>query len=140
MVRTSRRQTLLRTTLPAVEHVEPPEETAIDFSSQPADEADQQTAETDRAQEAEQRIDADRLLPVLIQEMNLPQEAKDHLYQEIQRVRQHPHLSPPQTPPPALLTHMPHQAGTNNHPLCHRGSTRTTHRRSSNSSGRPWPI
>ena len=77
MVRTSRRQTLLRTTLPAVEHVEPPEETAIDFSSQPADEADQQTAETDHVQEAEQRIDADRLLPVLIQEMNLPQEAKD---------------------------------------------------------------
>ena len=99
MVRTSRRQTLLRTTLPAVEHVEPSEETAIDFSSQPADEADQLTAETDRVQEAEQRIDADRLLPVLIQEMNLPQEAKDHLYQEIQRVRQHPHLSPPQTPP-----------------------------------------
>ena len=31
--------------------------------------------------------------------MYLPQEAKDHLYQEIQRVRQHPHLSPPQTPP-----------------------------------------
>ena len=99
MVRTSRRQTLLRTTLPAVEHVEPSEETAIDFSSQPADEADQLTAETDRVQEAEQRIDADRLLPVLIQEMNLPQEAKDHLYQEIQRVRQHPHLSPPRTPP-----------------------------------------
>ena len=103
MVKTSRRQTLLRTTLPAVEHVEPPEETAIDFSSQPADEADQQTAETDHVQEAEQRIDADRLLPVLIQEMNLPQEAKDHLYQEIQRVRQHPHLSPPKTPPPRNL-------------------------------------
>ena len=132
MVRTSRRQTLLRTTLPAVEHVEPPEETAFDFSSQPADEADQLTAETDHVQEAEQRIDADRLLPVLIQEMNLPQEAKDHLYQEIQRVRQRP--------PPPLLTHMPHQAGTNNHPLCHRGLTRTTHRRSINSSGRPWPI
>ena len=97
MVRTSRRQTLLRTTLPAVEHVEPSEETAFDFSSQPADEADQQTAEADRVQEAEQRIDADRLLPVLIQEMNLPQEAKDHLYQEIQRVRQCPHPSPPQT-------------------------------------------
>ena len=103
MVRTSRRQTLLRTTLPAVEHVEPPEETAFDFSSQPADEADQLTAETDHVQEAEQRIDADRLLPVLIQEMNLPQEAKDHLYQEIQRVRQRPHPSPPQTPPPSPL-------------------------------------
>ena len=125
MVRTCRRQTLLRTT------------TAIDFSSPPAGEADRQTAETDRALEAEQRIDADRLLPVLIQEMNLPQEAKDHLYQEIQRVRQCPH---PSAPPPTLLTHMPHQAGTNNHPLCHRGSTRTTHRRSSNSSGRPWPT
>ena len=96
MVRTSRRQTLLRTTLPAVEHVEPSEETAFDFSSQPADEADQQTAEADRIQEAEQRIDADRLLPVLIQEMNLPQEAKDHLYQEIQRVRHCAHPSPPQ--------------------------------------------
>ena len=65
MVRTSRRQTLLRTTLPAVEHVEPSEETALDFSSQPADEADQQTAEADGDQEAEQRFDADRLLPVL---------------------------------------------------------------------------
>ena len=59
MVRTSRRQTLLRTTLPAVEHVEPSEETAFDFSSQLADEADQQTAEADRVQETEQRIDAD---------------------------------------------------------------------------------
>ena len=58
MVKTSRRQTLLRTTLPAVEHVEPSEEAAFDFSSQPADEADQQTAEADRDQEAEQRIDA----------------------------------------------------------------------------------
>ena len=83
MVRTSRRQTLLRTT------------TAIDFSSPPAGEADRQTAETDRALGAEQRIDADRLLPVLIQEMYLPQEAKDHLYQEIQRIRQRPHPSPP---------------------------------------------
>ena len=88
MVRTSRRQTLLRTT------------TAIDFSSPPAGEADRLTAEPDHALGAEQRIDADRLLPVLIQEMYLPQEAKDHLYQEIQRVRQHPHLSPPQTPSP----------------------------------------
>ena len=80
MVRTSRRQTLLRTT------------TAIDFSSPPAGEADRLTAEPDRALGAEQRIDADRLLPVLIQEMYLPQEAKDHLYQEILR----PHPSPPQ--------------------------------------------
>ena len=96
MVRTSRRQTLLRTTLPAVEQAEPSEEAALDFSSQPADDADQQTAEADDDQEAEQRFDADRLLPVLIQEMNLPQEAKDHLYQEIQRVRQRGHPSPPQ--------------------------------------------
>ena len=103
MVRTSRRQTLLRTTLPAVEQAEPSEEATLDFSSQPADEADQQTAEADVDQEAEQRIDADRLLPVLIQEMNLPQEAKDHLYQEIQRVRQRVHPSPPQTPPPPPL-------------------------------------
>ena len=88
MVRTSRRQTLLRTTLPAVEQAEPSEEATLDFSSQPADEADLQTAESDVDQEAEQRIDADRLLPVLIQGMDLPQEAKDHLYQEIQRVRQ----------------------------------------------------
>ena len=58
-----------------------------------------QTAEADVDQETEQRFDADRLLPVLIQEMNLPQEAKDHLYQEIQRVRQHAHPSPPKTPP-----------------------------------------
>ena len=85
MVRTSRRQTLLRTTLPAVEQAEPSEEATLDFSSQPADEADLQTAESDVDQEAEQRIDADRLLPVLIQGMDLPQEAKDHLYQEIQR-------------------------------------------------------
>ena len=81
MVRSSRRQTLLRTTLPAVDHVEPSEEATLDFSPQPADEADQQTAVADAEQEAEQRIDADRLLPVLIQEMNLPQEAKDHLFQ-----------------------------------------------------------
>ena len=99
MVRTSRRQTLLRTTLPAVEQAEPSEEAELDFTSQPADEADQQTAEADVEQETEQRIDADRLLPVLIQEMNLPQEAKDHLYREIQRVRQCIHPSPPQTPP-----------------------------------------
>ena len=99
MVRTSRRQTLLRTTLPAVEQAEPSEEATLDFSSRPADEADLQTAELDADQEAEQRIDADRLLPVLIQEMNLPQEAKDHLYQEIQRVRQRTRPSPPQTPP-----------------------------------------
>ena len=43
MVRSSRRQTLLRTTLPAVEHVEPSEGAALDFSPHPADEADQQT-------------------------------------------------------------------------------------------------
>ena len=53
MVRTSRRQTLLRTTLPAVEEAEPSEEAALDFSSQPADDADQQTAEADDDQEAE---------------------------------------------------------------------------------------
>ena len=128
MVRTSRRQTLLRTT------------TAIDFSSPPAGEADRLTAEPDRALGAEQRIDADRLLPVLIQEMYLPQEAKDHLYQEIQRVRQCAHPSPPQPPPPALLTHMPRQAGTNNRPLCHRGSTRAAYIHSNSSSGMPWPI
>ena len=134
MVRTSRRQTLLRTTLPAVEHVEPSEGAALDFSPQPADEADVQTAEAGVDQETEQRIDADRLLPVLIQEMNLPQEAKDHLYQEIQRVRQCAHPSPPQTPPPALLTHTPRQAGTNNRPLCHRGSIRATYIHSKSSS------
>ena len=72
MVRTSRRQTLLRTTLPAVEQAEPSEEATLDFSSQPTDEADQQTAEADVEQQAEQRIDADRLLPVLIQEMIPP--------------------------------------------------------------------
>ena len=71
MVRSSRRQTLLRTTLPAVEHVEPSEGAALDFSPQPADEADQQTAAADVEQKAEHPIDADRLLPVLIQEMNL---------------------------------------------------------------------
>ena len=71
MVRSSRRQTLLRTTLPAVEHVEPSEEATLDFSPQPADEADQQTAAADVEQKAEHPIDADRLLPVLIQEMNL---------------------------------------------------------------------
>ena len=96
MVRTSRRSSLLRTTLPAVEQAEPSEEAAFDFSPQSADDADQQTAVANGDQEAEQRFDADRLLPVLIQEMNLPQEAKDHLYQEIQRVRQraHPPLPP----------------------------------------------
>ena len=99
MVRTSRRQTLPRTTLPHVEQVVPTEEAALDAPAQPADEADHQAAETDVDQEAEQRFDADRLLPVLIQEMNLPQEAKDHLYQEIQRVRQCVHPSPPRTPP-----------------------------------------
>ena len=53
MVRTSRRQTLLRTTLPAVEQAEPLEEAELDFTSQPADEADQQTAEADVEQETE---------------------------------------------------------------------------------------
>ena len=67
MVKTSRRQTLLRTTLPAGEQAEPSEEAALDSSSQPADDADQQTAAADNDQEAEQRFDADRLLPVLIQ-------------------------------------------------------------------------
>ena len=134
MVRTSRRQTLLRTTLPAVEQAEPSEEATLDFSSQPADEADLQTAEPDVDQEAEQRIDADRLLPVLIQEIDLPQKAKNNLYQEIQRVRQRAH------PPPALLTHTPRQAGTSNRPLCHRGSTRATYSHSNSSLGTPWPI
>ena len=76
MVRTSRRQTLLRTTLPAVEQAEPSEEAVLDFTSQPADEADQQTAEADAEQNKEQRIDANRLLQVLIQKLNLPQEAR----------------------------------------------------------------
>ena len=98
MVRTSRRQTLLRTTLPPVEQAEPLGEATFDLSSQPADDADvqtadadadRQTAEAENDQEAKQQFDADRLLPVLIQEMDLPQEAKDHLFQEIQRVRQH---------------------------------------------------
>ena len=140
MVRTSRRQTLLRTTLPAVEQAEPSEEAELDFTSQPADEADQQTAEADVEQETEQRIDADRLLPVLIQEMNLPQEAKDHLYQEIQRVRQCVHPSPLQIPPPDPSILMPRQVGTDDPPLCHRGSTHATHKRSNSSSGTPWPI
>ena len=85
MVRTSRRQALPRTTLPPVEQAVPSEEAALEVPSQPADEADHQAAETDVDQETEQRFDADRLLPGLSQEMNLPQEAKDHLYQEIQR-------------------------------------------------------
>ena len=96
MVRTSRRQTLLRTTLPPVEQAEPLGEATIDLSSQLADDADvqtadadadRQTAEAENDQEAKQQFDADRLLPVLIREMDLPQEAKDHLFQEIQRVR-----------------------------------------------------
>ena len=140
MVRTSRRQALPRTTLPPVEQAVPSEEAALEVPSQPADEADHQAAETDVDQEAEQRFDADRLLPVLIQEMNLPQEAKDHLYQEIQRVRQRTRPSPPQTPPPALLTHTPRQAGTSNRPRCHRRSTRAPYLRSNSSSGMPWPI
>ena len=82
MVRTSRRPTLLRTTLPPVEQAEPSGEATLDLSSQPADEADLQTAEADDDQEAAQQFDADRLLPVLIREMDLPQEAKDHLFQE----------------------------------------------------------
>ena len=77
----------------------PTEEAALNAPAQPADEADHQAAETDVDQEAKQRFDADRLLPVLIQEMNLPLEAKDHLYQEIQRVRQRAHPPPPPNPP-----------------------------------------
>ena len=109
MVRTSRRQTLLRTTLPPVEQAEPSGEATLDLSSQPADDADLQTAEADDDQEAEQHFDADRLLPVLIQKINLPQEAKDHLYQEIQRVRQLGHPSPAKTPPsrPSLNPYAP---------------------------------
>ena len=76
MVRTSRRQTLLRTTLPVVDQAEPSEEAVLDFKSQPADEADQQIAEADAEQNKEQRIDANRLLQVLIQKLNLPQEAR----------------------------------------------------------------
>ena len=47
MVRISRRQTLLRSTLPAVEQAEPSEEAVLDFTSQPAEEADQPSAEAD---------------------------------------------------------------------------------------------
>ena len=47
MVRTSRRQTLPRTTLPPVEQVVPTEEVALNAPAQPADEADHQAAETD---------------------------------------------------------------------------------------------
>ena len=45
MVRSSRRQTLLRTTLPAVEHVEPSEGAALDFSRRPADRRGRRIAE-----------------------------------------------------------------------------------------------
>ena len=72
MLRTSRRQTLPRTTLPPVEQVVPSEEAALDVPSQPANEADHQAAETDVDQEAAQRFDADRLLPLPIQVMNPP--------------------------------------------------------------------
>ena len=44
-------------------------------------------------------MDVDRLLRVMIQELNLPQEVKNHIiYREIERVPKCVHPSPPQTP------------------------------------------
>ena len=84
-----------------VEPAEPSEEAILDFTTQPADDANRQLAETDAEQNTKQRIDADRPLPVLIQGLR-----------EIERLRQCSRPLPPQTIPPPI--NMPLRVGTDN--------------------------